>query len=258
MIVTTSYRVTPLLEQEAHAFARKWGWPYRKREKLTVKQLKARYETDEMIILSREDARWVGRSSGFAFHPSLAVVRIKRLNNGESDVLQEVAGIKAGDSFLDATLGFAADAITAAHIVGPNGRVTGLESDSRIAALAEYGLTHFPVDVPEVVQAMRRVAVEKADHLSYLRQCPDNAFDVVYFDPMFREEIGHSRHMEPLRHLADHRPLSAEAVAEACRVARKCVILKEKSGSAEFERLGFQLLKKKPHAVSYGIIEAGD
>lgn len=257
MIVTTSYNVTSKLAAEAHAFAHKWGWTYRKRERMSLQQMRERYKTDETIVLSREQARWSSPTGQFSFHPSLAVVRIKRLLSGDSDVLTEVAGLSRGDKVLDATLGFASDAITAAHIVGEEGQVVGLESEPRIAALVEYGLNHFPIDVPEVKLAMNRVQVKATDHMSYMEQCPDNAFDVVYFDPMFRHEISHSEAMAPLRQIADSRPLSLTAIKHARRIARKCVVLKETSGSGEFKRLGFQLLKQRPHGVAYGIIRTG-
>lgn len=257
MIVTTSYNVTSELEAEARAFADQWGWTYFKRERRSLQQMKEQYKSDEIIILSREQARWSGPTGQFTFHPSLAVVRIKRLRNGDTDVLKEIAALSPGDTVLDATLGFAADAITAAHIVGEEGRVVGLESEPRIAALVEYGLKHFPIDVPEVKQAMSRVHVKATNHLTFMEQCPDNAFDVVYFDPMFRVEIPHSEAMAPLRQLANDSPLSLASVKQACRIARKCVVLKETPGSGEFKRLGFQSSNRKPHSIAYGIIRTG-
>lgn len=258
IVVTTSYRVTAALEAEARAFAHKWGWPYVQRADQSINELKKRYRADQIIVLSQEGGRWVGQRATFNFHPSLAVVRIKRLMRGDTDVLKSVAGLKAGDAFLDTTLGFGADAITAAHIVGKSGKVIGLESDRRIAALVEYGLRHFPVEEAEVRQAMRKIRVHHTDHLTYLSHCPDNAFDIVYFDPMFRTSDERSQHMKPLRTLANRRPISKWAVAEACRVARKRVVLKEKVGSEEFARLGFEVKKERRNRVSYGIIELGD
>ncbi|WP_187119742.1 class I SAM-dependent methyltransferase [Numidum massiliense] len=252
--MTTSYRVTPQFEQEARAFAAAWGWPYEQRKKYSLPQIRARFGTEELIVLSASGARWVGVDEAFTYHPSLSVVRIKRLLRGEGDVFYDIVGLRAGDSWLDATCGFAADAITAAHIVGRSGTVVGLESEKRIAAVVAYGLTHYPTAVPEVAEAMQRVRIRAVDHLSYLRKCPNNAYDFVYFDPMFRRGVTQSAHMNPLRHLADDRPLSEEAVREARRVARRAVILKETVASGEFTRLGFELLTKKTDGVCYGII----
>src|SRR5690606_19376172 len=131
IVVTTSYRVTAALEAEARAFAHKWGWPYVQRADQSINELRTRYRADQIIVLLQEGGRWVGQRATFDFHPSLAVVRIKRLTRGDSDVLKSVAGLEAGDAFLDTTLGFGADAITAAHIVGKSGKVIGLESDRR-------------------------------------------------------------------------------------------------------------------------------
>ena len=124
-----------------------------------------------------------------------------------------------------------------------------------IAAVTGYGLQHFlPGNYP-LYAAMRRINVVNEDYLDYLRQQPDNSVDVVYFDPMFRKPLTASSSISPLRGVADHRPLSVEAVTEACRVARLRVVMKEASGSGEFARLGFhRLVGGKYSKVHYGVI----
>ena len=103
---------------------------------------------------------------------------------------------------------------------------------------------------------MRRISVVNEDYLDYLRQQPDNSVDVVYFDPMFRKPLTASSSISPLRGVADHRPLSEDAVVEAFRVARLRVVMKEASGSGEFARLGFHsLVGGKYSKVHYGVIE---
>ena len=93
------------------------------------------------------------------------------------------------------------------------------------------------------------------DYLDYLRQQKDNSYDVVYFDPMFRKPLTASNGISPLRSVANHAPLSEEAVAEALRVARQRVVMKEASGSEEFARLGFhQLMGGKYSKVHYGVM----
>ena len=75
--------------------------------------------------------------------------------------------------------------------------------------------------------ALRRIKVVNADYLDFLKRQPDKSFDSIYFDPMFRYPLTDSKNINPLRSVADHRPLSEEAVAEARRVARHRVVMKE-------------------------------
>ncbi|MGZ4112572.1 MAG: class I SAM-dependent methyltransferase, partial [Tumebacillaceae bacterium] len=90
-----------------------------------------------------------------------------------------------------------------------------------------------------------------------LRAQPDRSVDVIYFDPMFRRTVQKSDAIEPLRLLGDDSPLSLEAVEEAKRVARRCIVLKERWYSQEFERLGFRLPRKSSGSTNYGVIEIG-
>ena len=101
---------------------------------------------------------------------------------------------------------------------------------------------------------MRRVNTVCDDALHYLQQQADDSVDVVYFDPMFRHPFMDSTSLDPLRTVADKRALTPETVAEACRVARHRVVMKESSRSEEFARLGFiQTAGGKYSNVHYGV-----
>lgn len=106
----------------------------------------------------------------------------------------------------------------------------------------------------KVNEALRRINVQRGDHLEYLKAQPDNSVDIVYFDPMFRVPLTDSAAISPLRKFANPAALSAESVAEAVRVARKTVVLKEKALSGEFARLGFTELLRASAKTSYGVI----
>lgn len=253
--MTTSYHPSPKLERNAQRFARQWGWPYLRRNRSSVDRLKAVHGTSDVIVLTEKTASWVSGETTLSFHPSLAVVRIKNVMQGQKDVLQKVANLSSGDTFLDATLGFAADAVTASYLVGEKGRVVGLESVRGVAAITSYGLSHFSTDVPAISEAMSRVEVKATDHLSFFERCPDNAFDVVYFDPMFPAPLKKSVHMNPLRAVADRSPLSKEAIFHARRIARRCVLLKGLCSSEVFQRFGFKIVKESRN-VRYGRWEA--
>ena len=73
---------------------------------------------------------------------------------------------------------------------------------------------------------------------------------------MFRHPFLASKSLDPLRAVADKRALTLETIAEAKRVAKLKVVMKETSRSLEFERLGFsKVTGGKYSKVHYGIIE---
>ena len=237
-IVTTDRKCHKESLELAAEMAAKLGLQQVPRQKESVAELMERYQADAVLVALQKE------------------LRLKNLRLGEKDHMTEAMGLQEGMSVLDCTLGFGADAIVASFGVGESGSVTGLEVSPLIAAVTGYGLQHFlPGNYP-LYAAMRRIKVVNEDYLDYLRQQPDNSVDVVYFDPMFRKPLTASSSISPLRGVADHRPVSEEAVAEACRVARLRVVMKEASGSGEFARLGFQrLVGGKYSKVHYGVID---
>ena len=164
--------------------------------------------------------------------------------------------ISTGSKVLDCTLGLGSDAIVESFIVGAEGKVVALESNPLIAAVVGHGMKNFLEDSPHILEAMRRVEVVNADCSDFLKTCADKSFDAVYFDPMFRRPIEKSSGLNPIRPLADNRPLTEEIIREACRVAKLRVVMKEHSGSAEFSRLGFKILSGgKYSSIAFGVID---
>lgn len=162
------------------------------------------------------------------YHPGMALHRVASLRRGAPDTMVDAMQLHRGDRVLDCTAGLASDAVVAAYAVGAEGKVIGLESVAAVALLLKVGLARYPGQGPELTAAMRRVHVRHADYHQALAQYPAASFDVVYFDPMFTAPVQESSGIAPLRPLADHAPLSASALQEACRVARRCVVVKER------------------------------
>ncbi|UUZ97194.1 class I SAM-dependent methyltransferase [Paenibacillus sp. P25] len=179
---------------------------------------------------------------------------MKRSLSGESDPLLKLAGVKPGDRIVDCTAGLGSDAIVFSFGAGPEGTVTALEKARIPAFLLQQGLKSYESDVPGLNEAMRRIEVRALDHLDYLRSQPDGSLDIVYFDPMFRKPITESASIKAIRGIADDRPLSAEAIAEARRTARRAVIMKEHRDSGEFARLGFEEVHRSSTKIAYGVI----
>lgn len=204
-----------------------------------------------------------------SFHPNMALIRVLQGLRGEHDRFLAATGIKPGQTFLDATLGLGTDALVAAWKVGEKGKVIAFENSPLIAALIKEGLyalknkqlpsINNPVKYQawlELIKASQRINVKWEDHTKGLAALPDSSVDVIYFDPMFRRTREQSSGILPLHAWSDHRPLSKEAIKEAFRVAKLRIVLKERKGSQEFSRLGFQIFDGGRYSqVDYGIIE---
>jgi len=185
----------------------------------------------------------------------MAHMRLKNLSLGGQDHMILAMGLTEGMSVLDCTLGFASDALVAASVVGQRGRVVGLEANPLVAAVIEYGLAHHTGENYAVHRAMRLIEVKNREHGEFLRELPDDSFDVVYFDPMFRHPFTDSVSLNPLRSLAMSSAIDAASVAEAVRVAKRRVVLKESALSREFARLGFPLVVGGRYSrIKYGVI----
>ena len=215
---------------------------YVERHKESVGKLMDKYGVEAVLVAYPQELKLNSSAGEMFFHPNMSQLRVKNLRKGEKDHMSEAMGLQEGMKVLDCTLGFGADAIVASFGVGETGQVVGVESSPLIAAVTGHGLQHFlPGNYP-LYAAMRRIEVINMDYLDFLRQQPDNSYDVVYFDPMFRKPLTASNGISPLRSVANHEPLSLEAVKEAQRVARYRVVMKEASGSEEFSRLGFSTI----------------
>lgn len=242
---------------KAAELAAELGGKLIERRSQTLAQLARRYEDDKLLVVTSDELRYYerGTETPLYFHPSMAYVRVKRLRKGERDPMVELSDCRRGDTVLDCTAGLASDAIVFSYAVGPEGAVTALESEPVLCAVVREGLKSYRTELPDVNEALRRIRMVRAEHGAYLKSLPDDSFDIVYFDPMFRQPVTESSSLEPLRALANHEALSPETVAEAVRVARKAVLIKEKNNSPEFERLGFKRCPvKKTSAVGYGVI----
>jgi 16S rRNA (guanine1516-N2)-methyltransferase len=257
MIVTTRHEAPAEMQAEARALAHELNARFIERNKMSIARLHA---FDDRILVVTESglkAYSAGMKDPFFFHPGMAMLRIKRLIGGDTDVMIEACGLRAGDEFLDCTLGLASDAIVASFVVGQQGRVLGLESEQILATVVREGLKRYESPVSEASEAMRRIEVKPLHHLTFLRQCENNSFDVVYFDPMFFQAIVTSESIAPLRPFANYEELSIEAITEAKRVARRRVVMKNHRESADFIRLGFTRILRMERSFTYGIIEVG-
>ena len=187
-------------------------------------------------------------------HPGMGLVRLRRLVRGEEhDPLLDLAGVKAGDTVLDATFGFGQDALVFAYGVGNTGRVIALESSPLVLALAFSGMRHWPEPATLVVP---RIDLRLADAGQFLAAAPSKSVDVVYFDPMFRDPRLAAPDFKLLRAMADPSPIRSEDVLNARRVARRLVLFKDAWPGREIGRLGVRPVESRRSAeITFGTLD---
>lgn len=256
MFVTTVPNPAPSLITRAHHIASTLNWPYVERGRETVRGYFKRFSAQQAIIVHSQGAKLEHPPHApLFFHPSMGQVRLKRILQGEADRMLACAAVSPGDRVLDCTAGLCSDALLFAHAVGQQGEVIALESNPITASVIADGLQVYQSDMPELNESLRRIHLHLADHTAYLAACPSDSFDIVYFDPMFDSPQHESQSMEPLRTLANERPLSEATIIEAVRVARKAVVMKNSRGSLAFAQLGFSKIERGGTNIAFGVIE---
>ena len=256
-IATTGRRNQLASIELARSAAAQLGIKFVERGDRSIEELARAYAVDEIIIAKKNTLRLLtiddrSEIKEIFFHPSTAHLRIKQLRAGGEDRMIQAMGLTEGMTVLDCTLGLGADSIVASFV--SRCEVVAIEINPLLAHVVERGLRTFDGDNKFVLDAMRRVRVLTADYMDILRAESDGAFDVVYFDPMFRYALEKSNALNVIRQAADHRRVSLEALAEAKRVARHRVVLKENARSLEFQRLGFKhFVGGKYSPIKYGV-----
>jgi hypothetical protein len=254
-IATTGRKWNRSSEKLAREMAERLNIPYAERGRTNIPELCQSYDAKFALVAKKGLLTLVTPEAELFFHPNMAHLRLKNLRFGDGDRMAEAMDLKPGMDVLDCTLGFGADAIVASSVVGDSGSVTGLESQPLIEAVVGYGLANYTNDTDTVIAAMRRVKTVCTEAYEYLKAQPDNSVDVIYFDPMFRHPFAESKNIAPLRPVANKNPLKLETIAEARRVARQRVVLKESSKSREFARLGFtERAGGRYSKVQYGVM----
>ena len=254
VVVTTPLRPSPEEEREAREAAARHGLPYAPRGRGALETVLAATGAGAALVLSSRAALLATAAASQRWSAGMGLLRMRRtlahlggrpVSPTDRDPFLEAAGIRPGDEVLDATLGLGADALVAAAACGPGGRVVALEGSRPLAAWVAEGLRRLEAG------PARRIEVRAGDHLAALGALPSRSFDVVAFDPMFRHARSQPGGFELVRARADPRPLQAEAVAEARRVARRWVVVKDGAPGWDLARLGLTPLPSARGAHRY-------
>ena len=260
--ITTSRNGGPVYTERARHLGDTWGMTYVERKHVSIAELfdlLLNKKSDPAgIFVVGEQRVELYRSPDeqpLFFHPNTAMFRAKHLIRYGSDPLIEAAGVVKGDHIVDATLGMGADAQLLSLAAGESGFVTGLEESPDIARITSLGLQSYEHDFMSLKTAMRRIKVYQVNHVHWLSAQPDESVDIVYFDPMFNEQINTSDGINIMRAHAVMNELTEEAVNEALRISRKRVVLKDHFRSSRFDAFGFNRTVRKSSKVHYGILD---
>ncbi len=254
-IVATNTQSSDDLTPDFKGFLEESQILYVPRLRRSLAKIQAESQVQAVIVWESSGPVMYLNDTKFFFHPSMAKVRISAYRKNDlMDPLVQACELKADDHFLDCTLGLGADAIVASYF-SPRGKVVGVESSIAVSHIVKWGMQLYKSNMPWLQEAIGRIQVINQDHNQYLKDLDDNTYDIVYFDPMFRSPLLKSQAISPLREAANMEPLSEEAVLQACRVARRRVVIKERKGSMEFERLNCtSVYGSTNNNVAYGVI----
>lgn len=228
-----------------------------RQEYKSVDSLLEQSDVAAVIVFEKNGPRIHSKYGNFAYHPGMSVLRMQQIKNGKQDYLAEALDLKLGSKVLDCTLGLAADAVIASYYVGDTGKIIGLEASSLIYCVVEYGLKKYNTNDSDLNDAMRNIKTICVDANTYLKKCMPNSFDVIYFDPMFRNPVQGAKAMDALRPLSYSQPLGRSTVKLALKIAPR-VVIKERN---EYILQGYGCKKfvgGKYSKFKYGIITRAD
>lgn len=240
-VITTAGRPDAASLKLAAKAAGVLGYEIIERNKKSIARIQK--EQNSAVLVSganRYELFRIGMEKPFFFHPNSAAFRLKRMLNGETDPLIEAAQLGIGESFLDCTLGLASDSIIASYVTGDSGKVVGLEGDPDIAFIAKCGLHTFHSNSIELTKAMKHIEVVHTDAVDFLKNQPDNSWDIVYIDPMFSAPIEESSNFTPLRQVGLKTSLTQEWMEQAKRVCKRRVVVKDRFDSPVFDKYNLE------------------
>ncbi len=255
--VTTTREAEEKLICRAENVSEELRIPYIKRGNQSIDKIFSGGNFDYLLVVEKNRLVINGEDCILFWHPNMSELKIKSLKNGNKEAILEAVQLNRGDSILDCTLGLGGDSLVFSAVVGPKGCVIGIEVNKYIAYITKNGLQTYKDNAGNTLDYMKRIKVINDSYENYLKIQEDNSFDVVYFDPMFKKPNKKSTSVNSFRAFADHRKLTEETLKEALRVCRKRVVIKERYGENDLEKLGVKKFygSSRKGAIIYGVID---
>lgn len=245
--VTTTRECSNSLALKGKEISKDLNIEYIERGNESIEKIIMREKLDYLLVVEKDKIVMKGINSELFWHPNMAELKIKSIKKGNKEAIMDATKLKSGDKILDCTLGLAGDSIVFSTIVGNKGEVVGLEINKYIAYITNSGLKNYDDNIKVV----------NSSYEDYLKNQKDNSFDIVYFDPMFKEPNKKSTSINSFRVFAEHKGLTKDILNEALRVCKRRVVIKERRGINDFDNLGIDKVYggKKEGAIIYGVID---
>ena len=252
--VTISLDASEEVRQKAMMAANILHLPWKER-KATLGETCAS-DCDCLLIYTKQLPEIWTKDSIYRFHLGTAELRIKQMKRGVQDRLLALLPPRKDIVIVDATFGAGRDATVFSWYVGNAGKVISLEKSAALWAIGKEGLAQFSDSDKDVIEALRRIELYHYDFVSWLLKAQSKSVDVIYFDTMFKHPVKrNANHIEVFRKSACYDTLQESILLEACRVARECIIVKERSFSPLFKNELFTKIdSKRGQSTAYGVI----
>ncbi|ABR31399.1 methyltransferase [Thermosipho melanesiensis] len=252
-VVTTSYNPNRELVEKAKKLAKEYGVKYVNRNHLT-KYIK-RSLIDFYYVIDKKGMLSIKWEDGeFFFHQGIAKIRMENIKHGQKDYLIEAISPKESDIVYDATCGLASEALLIANYAK---KVVATEGSKHIYRVVKWGLLYYISGENWVNNAKKKIELVNENYKSYIRRVEDNAFDIVYCDPMFENPIYESNSLNPLRSFAIYESLNTEDLEEMLRISRKKVVIKTLKKDSLYDKIKEYFDKEylvRKNGVVYGVI----
>lgn len=245
IIVTTSVKTSDDLIKLAQKHATNLELKFYYRNKRTIKELLTIF--DGILVIYKNKISYFENDTELFFHLDTTALKLK---NSDNEPLNEL--IPNPCTVLDCTMGLASDSIILSYY---GNSVTALEKDKIIHYIVNNGLKNYHVTDDKISTAMKSISTHNIDSLSYLKNCKEDSFDVIYFDPMFSHNIKESTNLSGIENLADYNFPTKLFLEEARRVAKKRIIVKAHFRDNIFEKYNFNRIIRKNTKFHYGYID---
>lgn len=254
--VTTIRHADSSIIKEAKRRGEALGFPYIPRGD-TLEEMTEKTGLSGFLIYGKQLPLYWSDGEEYRFHMGTAVLRTTQLRKGNPDRLCALLPADGPCDVLDCTFGQAGDSSTMSWFLTGRGRVTALEKSPILYEVGRAGIAGYEDKDKSLTDAVRRIHLIHADYREYLAGSRDDAYDVIYFDPMFRHPVKRRENdMEGFRAAAAYDSLTAEILREALRVCRVKVIVKERPFAGIFRNPIFtNVFMKRGQSTAYGVIE---
>ena len=245
IIVTTSVKTSNDQIELAKTHALNLELDFYYRNKKTIKELLSHF--DGVVVVYKNKISYFEDNNELFFHLDTTALKLK---NNDNEPLTEL--IPQSSSVLDCTMGLASDSILLSYY---GNRVTALEKNKIIYYIVSNGLKNYNAGDNKVLSSMRAITTHNIDCLEFLKNCKDNSFDIIYFDPMFSHDIKESMNLSSIETLADYNFPTELFLEEARRVAKNKIIVKAHFRDNIFEKYNFKRIIRKNTKFHYGFID---